>query len=103
MRVVFMGTPDFAAESLRHSLDAGFEVAGVFTQPDRPKGRGMKLAACETKQLALERGYTVYQPASVRTGEALELMRSLAPDCSASSPTARYCRTRCWRYPGTAP
>ena len=80
MRVVFMGTPDFAAESLRAVLDAGHEVAGVFTQPDKPKGRGMKLTPCETKQLALERGLTVYQPDSVRTEEALELMRSLAPD-----------------------
>ena len=80
MRVVFMGTPDFAAESLRAVLDAGHEVSGVFTQPDRPKGRGMKLTPCETKQLALERGLTVYQPDSVRTEEALELMRSLAPD-----------------------
>lgn len=80
MRVVFMGTPDFAAESLRAVLDAGHEVAGVFTQPDRPKGRGMKLTPCETKQLALERGLTVYQPDSVRAEEALELMRSLAPD-----------------------
>ena len=80
MRVVFMGTPDFAAESLRAVLAAGHEVSGVFTQPDRPKGRGMKLTPCETKQLALERGLTVYQPDSVRTEEALELMRSLAPD-----------------------
>lgn len=80
MRVVFMGTPDFAAESLRAVLDAGYEVAGVFTQPDKPKGRGMKLAACETKALALERGLEVYQPASVRTPEALELMSRLAPD-----------------------
>ena len=80
LRVVFMGTPDFAAASLRAVLDAGYEVAGVFTQPDKPKGRGMKLAACETKALALERGLPVYQPASVRTPEALELMKSLAPD-----------------------
>ena len=80
MRVVFMGTPDFAAESLRALLDAGYEVAGVFTQPDRPRGRGMKLAECETKKLALERGLAVYQPESVRTAETLELMRSLAPD-----------------------
>lgn len=80
LRVVFMGTPDFAAESLRALFDGGFDVAAVFTQPDKPRGRGMKLAPCETKALALERGLTVYQPASVRTGEALELMRALAPD-----------------------
>ncbi len=80
LRVVFMGTPDFAAASLEAVLDAGYEVAAVFTQPDKPRGRGMKLAACETKRLALERGLRVYQPESVRTGEAVELMRSLSPD-----------------------
>ncbi len=80
MRVVFMGTPDFAAESLAALSRAGFEIAGVFTQPDRPKGRGMKLAACETKKLALELGYPVYQPESLKTGEAAELLRSLAPE-----------------------
>ena len=80
MRVVFMGTPDFAAESLAALSRAGFEIAAVFTQPDRPKGRGMKLAACETKKLALELGYPVYQPESLKTGEAAELLRSLAPE-----------------------
>ena len=80
MRAVFMGTPDFAAESLAALSRAGFEIAGVFTQPDRPKGRGMKLAACETKKLALELGYPVYQPESLKTGEAAELLRSLAPE-----------------------
>lgn len=80
LRVVFMGTPDFAAASLEAVLNAGYEVAAVFTQPDKPRGRGMKLAACETKRLALERGLRVYQPESVRTGEAVELMRSLSPD-----------------------
>lgn len=80
MRVVFMGTPDFAAESLAALSRAGFDIAGVFTQPDRPKGRGMKLAACETKKLALELGYPVYQPESLKTGEAAELLRSLAPE-----------------------
>lgn len=80
MRVVFMGTPDFAAESLAALSRAGVEIAGVFTQPDRPKGRGMKLAACETKKLALELGYPVFQPKSLKTGEAAELLRSLAPE-----------------------
>ena len=80
MRVVFMGTPDFAAESLAALSRAGFEITGVFTQPDRPRGRGMKLAACETKKLALELGYPVYQPESLKTGEAAELLRSLAPE-----------------------
>ena len=80
MRAVFMGTPDFAAESLSALLEAGCEIAGVFTQPDRPRGRGMKLAACETKKLALERELEVYQPESLRTPEARELIESLRPD-----------------------
>ena len=81
LRVVFMGTPDFAAASLAALLDApDMEVAAVFTQPDKPKGRGMKLAPSPVKELALERGIAVYQPAGVRGEDALELMRSLAPD-----------------------
>lgn len=56
MRVVFMGTPDIAATCLKRILADGFEVVGVYTQPDRPKGRGMKLTASPTKQVALEAG-----------------------------------------------
>lgn len=81
LRVVFMGTPDFAAASLAALLDApDMEVTAVFTQPDKPKGRGMKLAPSPVKELALERGIAVYQPAGVRGEDALELMRSLEPD-----------------------
>ena len=66
LRVVFMGTPDFAAASLSALLESeDFEVAAVFTQPDRAKGRGMKLAYSPVKELALERGIPVYQPQSV--------------------------------------
>lgn len=81
LRVVFMGTPDFAAASLEALIDApDIEVAAVFTQPDKPKGRGMKLAYSPVKELALEHGIDVYQPAGVRGSDTLELMRSLAPD-----------------------
>ena len=59
MRILFMGTPDIAAKCLRTMLDAGLEVAGVFTQPDRPRGRGMKLAPSPVKELATERGIAV--------------------------------------------
>ena len=106
MRVVFMGTPDFAAASLRAVLDAGYEVAGVFTQPDKPKGRGMKFAECETKRLALSRGLDVYQPASVRTPEALELYVYLLASrrtYSALWPTGKYFRTKSSRCPNTGP
>lgn len=80
MRIVFMGTPDFAACSLKKLLDSGYDVAAVFTQPDRPKGRGHKLAACEVKQLALEAGLPVYQPEKLRDGSAFQLMKDLSPD-----------------------
>ena len=80
LRVVFMGTPDFAAASLCALLDEGFEVAAVFTQPDKPRDRGMKPAMSAVKELAVERGLDVYQPASMRTPEAAEALRQLRPD-----------------------
>ena len=54
MRIVFMGTPDFASASLKKLIDERFDVVGVFTQPDKPKGRGMELCASPVKELALE-------------------------------------------------
>ena len=80
MRVVFMGTPEFAVPSLKALLDAGYGVVGVFTQPDRPVGRGHKLAACPVKKLALERGVPVYQFERLRNEEGLACLRALAPD-----------------------
>ncbi len=80
MRVVFMGTPDFAEESLKALYENDFNVVGVFTQPDKPKNRGMKLTMSPVKELALEHGTPVYQPVSMRTGEALEILKELNPD-----------------------
>ena len=80
MRVVFMGTPDFAAASLRKLLEERFEVVGVFTQPDKPKGRGMELAYSPVKELALRAGLPVYQPDKMRDGRALAILRKLQPD-----------------------
>ena len=79
MRVVFMGTPAFAVPSLQALLDAGHEVAAVFTQPDRPAGRGNKLQASPVKQLAQARGIPVYQPVKIRR-ESVEELRALAPE-----------------------
>lgn len=79
-KVVFMGTPEFAVPSLDALLDAGYDVIGAFTQPDRPVGRGHKLAACPVKQRALERGVPVYQFERVRGQKGLDTMRALAPD-----------------------
>ena len=80
MRIVFMGTPEFAVPSLKALLDAGYGVVGVFTQPDRPVGRGHKLAACPVKKLAVERGVPVYQFERLRNEEGLACLRALAPD-----------------------
>ncbi len=80
MRIVFMGTPDFAAASLKKLLDEGFSVAGVFTQPDKPKGRGMETSFSPVKELAVQAGIPVYQPEKMRDGTALAILRQLQPD-----------------------
>ena len=80
MRVVFMGTPDFAAASLKKLIDENYEIAGVFTQPDKPKGRGMELSFSPVKELALKHGLPVYQPEKMRAGTALAVLRELRPD-----------------------
>ncbi len=80
MRIVFMGTPDFAAASLRKLLEEHFEIAGVFTQPDKPKGRGMELAFSPVKELALQAGLPVFQPDKMRDGRALKILQELKPD-----------------------
>ncbi len=80
MRIVFMGTPDFAAASLRKLLEEHFEIAGVFTQPDKPKGRGMELAFSPVKELALQAGIPVFQPDKMRDGRALMILQELKPD-----------------------
>ena len=78
--IVFMGTPDFAAASLQALYDAGLSVSAVFTQPDKPKNRGMKMIACPVKELALRHETPVYQPANMRDGEALSILKELDPD-----------------------
>ncbi len=80
MRVVFMGTPDFAAASLKKLIEERYDVAAVFTQPDKPRNRGMKLSFSPVKELAVENGIPVYQPIKLRDGSATELMKKLAPD-----------------------
>lgn len=80
MRVVFMGTPDIAATCLKGILEAGVNVVGVYTQPDRPKNRGMKLTCSPVKELALAKGLPVYQPESFREDETVEQLRALQPD-----------------------
>ncbi len=80
MRIVFMGTPDFAAASLQKLIDEKCEVVGVFTQPDKPRNRGMQLSFSPVKQIALDNNIPVFQPTKLRDGTATELIRSLNPD-----------------------
>ena len=80
MRIVFMGTPEFAVPSLKALVEAGYEVCGVFTQPDKPKNRGMKLQTTPIKEYALSAGLPVFQPVKMRDGEALSILRGLKPD-----------------------
>ena len=80
MRIVFMGTPDFAAVSLNRLIAEKFDVVGVFTQPDKPKNRGMKFAASPVKEIALENGIPLFQPEKMRDGTALEMLKSLEPE-----------------------
>jgi methionyl-tRNA formyltransferase len=79
VKIVFMGTPDFAAESLKRLYDGGWDVIAVFTQPDRPSGRGMKLTPPPVKAAAMGKS-PVYQPDTLRGGEAEAVLRDLAPD-----------------------
>ena len=80
MRVVFMGTPDIAATCLKKVIADGFEVVGVYTQPDRPKNRGMKLAYSPVKELALTHGIPVFQPENFRQEETVAQLQVLQPD-----------------------
>jgi methionyl-tRNA formyltransferase len=80
MKLVYLGTPAFAVPSLERVVDAGHDVAAVFTQPDRPKGRGQKDAMSPVKEVALRLGLTVHQPERVRRPEVVEQLRAMAPD-----------------------
>ena len=80
MRVVFMGTPDIAATCLKQILADGFQVVGVYTQPDRPKGRGMKMVFSPVKEVALEHEIPVFQPENFREDESVQPLRDLNPD-----------------------
>lgn len=80
MRLLFMGTPEFAVPCLQSLLDAGHEVCGVFTQPDKPKGRGYAMTPPPVKELAVQHGIPVFQPKTLRDGAAAEEIRALSPE-----------------------
>ena len=80
MRVIFMGTPDFSVGALKALAENGYEIIGVVTQPDKPRGRGKASAMTPVKEAALELGLTVYQPARVREQSFMDTVRALNPD-----------------------
>ena len=83
MRVVFMGTPDIAATCFKKILADGFDVVACYTQPDRPKGRGMKMVFSPVKEVAIAHNIPVFQPANFREEETVEQLRALKPDVCA--------------------
>ena len=80
MKIVFMGTPDFASASLQRLIEAGHEILAVYTQPDRPSGRGKKLNYSAVKQLALENSLPVFQPEKVRDEQVIMALKALQPE-----------------------
>ncbi len=80
LRIVFMGTPDFSVPSLEKLAQAGYDIAAVYSQPDKQRGRGKKVTFSPVKEKALELGIPVFQPDSMRSDDVIEQLRSLAPD-----------------------
>ncbi len=100
MRVVFMGTPDIAATCLKKIIADGFDIVGVYTQPDRPRGRGMQMTCSPVKQAALDRGLPVFQPESFREEAAVQQLRDLRPDVCAVVAYGRILPQRVLDIPG---
>ena len=81
LKILFMGTPDFAKESLESIFDAGHNIIGVVTNQDKPKGRGLKMMASPVKEFALEKNLKIYQPVKVRNNEEfINKIKDLKPD-----------------------
>ena len=80
MRILFMGTPDFAVAALKRLVEDGHDICGVFTQPDKPKNRGHKLMFSPVKEYALTQNLAVYQPLKMRDGEAMRIVEALDPE-----------------------
>jgi len=99
MRILFMGTPDFALYSLRALVESGEEIIGVVTQPDQPKGRGYVLTPPPVKVYAEEQGITVYQPLSLRDDAFFELLQTLNPDLIVVTAYGKILPERVLNYP----
>ena len=80
MKIVFMGTPDFASGALEALIEAGHEITAVYTQPDKPKGRGKEVQMTPVKEVALKYDIPVYQPVRIKNAEEVALLRSIEED-----------------------
>lgn len=103
MRIVFMGTPDFSVPCLQRLIADGEEVVGVFTQPDKPKGRGYELTPPPVKVEALKHNIPVFQPKSMRDGEVLKILETLQPDLNVVVAYGRFCRRKFCIFRNTIP
>lgn len=99
MRIVFMGTPAFAVPSLEKLIEGGHSVVGVFSQPDKPKNRGMKLLPTPVKECALAHELPIFQPEKLRDGSALEQIRRLAPELIVVAAYGRILPNEILEYP----
>ena len=106
MNIVFMGTPDFAVPCLKALVESGENVTAVFSQPDKPKGRGYKLTPPPVKEYAVSQNIPVYQPASLKKGddaeEAYETLKKLAPDLIVVVAYGKILPKRCLLYTSDA-
>ena len=102
MKTVYMGTPDFAVPPLKALVEAGYEVAAVVTQPDKPKGRGKTLMATPVKEEALMHEIPVYQPQKIRNNqEFLDTLKEIQPDIIIVAASDRSFRKRFWNFRNT--
>lgn len=99
MRILFMGTPDFAVASLAALLESGHQICGVFTQPDKPKNRGMKLQSSPVKEFSISYDIPVFQPLKMKDGEAMGYIRDLDPELIVVAAYGRILPTDILDYP----
>ena len=97
MRIVFMGTPEFAQASLQKLIETGHNIVGVFTQPDKPKGRGKEMQPTPVKEAAMKHGIPVYQPKKIRDPECVEELRKYNADVMVVIAFGQIIRKKFWR------
>ena len=101
MNIVFMGTPDYAAKTLEALINTEHKISAVFAQPDKPVGRKQVLTPPPVKVVALENNIPVFQPTTLKNGEALEILKKLNPDGIVVVAYGKYCRKKYFNYLNT--